>query len=433
MGAPAFTTPQSFVNGGVVGRAQLGVLLDNDRYFNGLCDRWRTVVAGVQRTNTITQEIWDGYHLLRSDAKTLYYCIVAETNAVVDLYYDYGGANETLIATANNTNPVQSGSYDLSSFDPGLYRVYARNRGTSGTTGTCWPPYTVYTGVLSYTTPPTITDGSVASYADFNKWVANDLFFNANRPPQPAFVAGTRKFIGTETSLIIWHGWIKHHNPVVRYHIKLNPYDAPGNSNNNRMRIIYGYGSALAENVIQTAVVGEHEGSHTLVNAFVDGNWYHVAVEISRDDGNGYIQTSSVYYLMTEPAAASATFTNMGELAVGQFVYGSTAGKATRLALLSSNDADINSRLLRMDFAVREAAYVDLGDSGGTWHYRLKRRYDTLYYRGTNVTLQFGDDESVTLPDVSAGYGIYNLQQASGLVYGMIYRLEGSLQFAMEA
>jgi hypothetical protein len=433
MGAPAFTTPQSFVNGGVVGRAQLGVLLDNDRYFNGLCDRWRTVVAGGQRTNTITQELWDGYHLLRSDAKTLYYCIEAGTNAVVDLYYDYGGANQTLIATADNANPVRSGSYDLSSFDPGLYRVYARNRGTSGTTSTCWPPYTVYTGALSYTTPPTITDGSVASYVDFNKFVANDLFFNANRPPQPAFVAGTRKFIGTETSLIIWHGWIKHHNPVVRYHIKLNPYDAPGNSNNNQMRIIYGYGSALAENVIQTAVVGEHEGSHTLVNAFVDGNWYHVAVEISRDDGNGYIQTSSVYYLMTEPAAASATFTNMGDLTVGQFVYGSTAGQNTRLQLLSDNDNDIDDRLLRMDFAVREAEYVDLGDSGGTWHYRLKRRYDTLYYRGTNVTLQFGDDESVALTDVSAGYGTYNLQQASGLVYGMIYQVVGSLQFAMEA
>lgn len=434
MVAPAFVAPQEFVDGQVLGRTQLGVLLDNQRYFHGLCDRWRVPSHSVERDSTVTDVIWDGFLLLDADAKTMWYHIEADTDAIVDLYYDKGGAGEVLIATANNANPVREGSYDLSGFSPGLYRVYCRNRGTTGTTGGCHAPATTYTGSLSYTTPPTYTDGNVGTHTDLNKNRANGFYFNDIKPPQAAFVGCERGFVGTETSLVIWRGWIKHRHERIRYYVDLQPTDSLLNDNNNRIRIVYGYEDALAETVLQTAVVGEHESYHDLVNVFVDDTWYQIAVIIDRDDGNDYGQDSKLNYILGSPVAADASFTNVDALTVGQYIYGSTAGQDTRLQLVSDNDANINGRLEYHRFGVRKAEYTDLGGSGGTWHYRLMRRYDTLYYRGTSVTLRYGDDESRALDDVSSSYGTFNLQQLPGLQYGMIYRLEGStLDFAMEA
>lgn len=429
--ALSYVQPQEFQTGQVLGRGQLGILVDNDQFFSGLCDAYLTVPRGVERTwigTETTLVVFDGYHWLQADAETVYY-FISVTNVdpahrtTLTLTYD-----GTTIGTTNSGDA--SGTYDASAKASGLYRVVCtatRGDGDYGATMYIRPPYTIYTGARSYTAVPTITDGNVGTAAEFNIWRANDLYFNDMVRPNPAFVSVKRGFVGDEESLSIWQGWVKHD----ANHTKLNYKVAITEITSDAEHIHLTWGGATVATITSA---GDSEGSATISGT--PGAFYEVEAVFERTAHDYHTVKATIYYLFTRPNAADAGFTNMGALTVGQDVYGDTAGQDTRLQLLSDNDDNLNGRTDRLDYTVHKAWYDDLGDAEGDWDYYLMRRYDTLIYRGTNVTITYGDDDTVSLDDTDDGDNIYrsfDLGQITGLMPGQIYKISGgTLHFACE-
>jgi len=424
-----------FEDGEMLHKMQYRVLFDNDQFFHAWADRWLPVPNGVVRTNTVTNVVWDGYLLLQSDAKTLHYHIEAGTDAVVQLYFDYGGGGQVLIATANNTNPIQAGTYDLSGFAAGLYRIYCRNTGTSGTTGTCHAPWASYTGGLSYTTPPTITDGLVSAATQFNKWRSNDAYFEAQMSPNVPTNGPNRGHVGDELSLVIWDGFVIHSEDQrrLRYKCQLSSV-----LNSNHLKCIYDYDAVVSkQTLVDISDTDMHESyADAPASTYTPGNTYRVVWQMTRaNHAYGNVAKGRVYYNMLGPVSAHSGFTVPGELTANQYVYGDTAIWDTRAELLSLNDADINGRqgMVRRDYAVRKAEYNDLGGSGGTWRYYFMRQRDVLYYRATSATLSWGDDDSQALDDYGgAGYQTLDLRSLRGLAPGAGYWIEGTMEFAAE-
>ncbi|HFD38531.1 MAG TPA: hypothetical protein ENJ31_01590 [Anaerolineae bacterium] len=434
----------AFEDGQALGRLAYSALFDNDQALHAWADRrWavpNAVVRGFIGTET-TQALWDGYHLLRSDAKTLHYAISVSSNnpaepLTVALYYDYGGSGQVKIAEISGTDSA-SGTYDLSGFAAGLYRVYARMNRTDGNHGgsaTCQAPYTTYSGSRTFTTPPTITDGAVGAAATFNIWRGNDLYFGEQISLNAPHLRVSRGYVGNEPSLLIWNGYAIHCPDHERIYYRVSLSSAAGG---NVLKGIYDYDALASKHVFATiSAAGTVEGYADLpASTYSAGATYRVVWQLSRSDvytGTG----ADIQYMFLGPAAANAGFAVPGELVVGQYAYGDTAGEDTRAELLSDNDSNLNGRqgMIRRDYAVRKAEYIDLGSSGGQWHYRLIRQHDLLYYRGSGITLRWGTDESQPLDDVgSDDYKIFDLRQLSGMPPGTIYYLDSSnLEFAAE-
>lgn len=462
MSSLSYVQPPEFETGQVLGRANLGILRDNDDYFRGLADRWRCVPYGVSRSwigDETYQVVWDGYHYLESDALTLYYHLILagrDTAGHCHLYYNWDGnigtPGGTLVVT-QSSNGTASGSYDLSTFfgtnGAGLYRVgCVQHRTADGQdenlTTVCRAPYTIYTGAKSYSSPPTITDSATGTAAHLNTLRSNDLFFQDCTPRQPAFVGMSRSYVADEHSVVIWDGWICHRSEKMHWYIGLYPGDGDTNADSNQLTIKYD-ADGTPETVTTHADNGDEWDSAELSGSYTVGNWYRVQVEMTRSShASGYGCGGAVYYMYMGPpqdaGGGEATYALMDEFVPGQWVYGSTGGQDTRLALLSNNDTYIYERLCwgaspgdRTDFAVASPGFVRLGGTD-TGDYRLQRRGDTLYYRGTGLTLEWGSNEAESIDDPEDGeeYATADLNRI-GIPHGVVYKMTGdTLEYAME-
>jgi len=166
-------------------------------------------------------------------------------------------------------------------------------------------------------------------------------------------------------------------------------------------------------------------------NGYTKGDWYRVRVTLEAD-ANDIWRLGALSYLYITAAALDGSYTVMDPFTVDQFVYGTTVGQDTRLALLTSNDASIYDRLTwgaaipgRMDFACYEPEFVGFADYWYYGNYRLKRVGDTLYYRtkGAELLLPGGETESLQDHDDTSGdYNILDLNSIN-LPHGSHYSL----------
>jgi len=476
---PDYNEPPTFSTGQVLGRANLGILFDNDAYFAGLADRYRTVnctMSNAPVAGQTTCDLWDGYIFLAADAMKFHYNFTATggTHAArvkLILYDDddtaytvdqlYPGAGATLSTGAQYVNlstdvrSARANSVAAYTFSAGIHRVRLymdlKNIDDSDCDGRFYfPPHCTYTDTASYNyaTPPTIVDGNVSSASHFNTWRANDLYFYQCRPRQPAFCSLSYSWgLGTGTdAVIIWDGWVMHRHNQLRYKVTMTPYDGSTNSDSLQMRIYYDYEGTTNQLLVDTITAnGDTEDTYDIPTGVgsgfhVPGVWYRVVIVLDRAT-DVYPAEATVTYVHTAPTDDEVGWASIDGVLVPdtQYVYGSTSGQDTRLALLSSNDSLIFERLCwnasvgRRDFAVRLPEYERLGgtDSGTL---RMIRRYDTLVYRSTggNGMMRWGDNQSMALTDYGDdGYVTLDLRSISNLQYSDQYYLE-DCQFAME-
>lgn len=429
-----------FTTGQILGRSHLGVLRDNDDFFNSLADRHIAVPAGVVRgwesTSAVSQIVWDGWHLKRSDMDTLYYYATLTNDngshpTTLTGWYDYNNDyNDTQLFT-RSSDGTSSGSTSLSSFPNGLYRVVFIATRDSGDTSydatmSIRAPYTIYTGSESYSAGPSFADASTSSASDFNTLRSNDIFFNAITPSQVAVAGLVQETTGT-SDIEIFNGWDKFHPDHRRlyYQVYLDEYDT------DNIRIYY---DADDVDGIQSTAIGTEGWTSSYWdfadNGYTKGNWYRVRVILDPSGNSGW-RLGRCNYVYITAASLDASYTVMDPFSVDQYVYGDTVGQDTRLELLTDNDASIYDRLTwgssnpgRMDFACympeikRDSFGWNYGD------YRLKRRGDTLYYRTLGAELVLPGGESISLDDYD-GSGDYNSLDLNGidLPHGEMYYL----------
>jgi hypothetical protein len=155
-----FQLPPQAISGQVLGKSYVAQFRDNMDYMSGCIDAWRPVPESVSTgyigdetawSDTYNVPIWDGWHLLRSDATLLHYYIEVSGTHTVKLYYD---GVEVASGAGNST-------YSLASKTPGFYRVHATMTRAGGTSGqTCYiaAPFTTYT-TTTYTEPARLATG----------------------------------------------------------------------------------------------------------------------------------------------------------------------------------------------------------------------------------------------------------------------------------
>lgn len=439
-------TPE-FQDGEVLCKLAYAPLFDNDQFFYGFAERYRAVAQGVKRRyigNETELIVWDGYLLLQADATDIqYYISLANDDAghpsTLTLFFDYGGVGQAEVDQLTATGYAQD-TFDASGYAAGLYRItciLTRDIGDNNYNATAVgrAVYATYTGALSYSAPPAISDGLLSSAAShFNVWRANDLYFQAQMSPNHPHVAFERTWVGDELDLIVWDGWVVHSGEHERIYYKAK---LSGVSDGDTLQGYYDYGGGDQEMFVEITDAALHESYADLTPAtFADGTMYRVTWRLTRTS-HIYNNDVTLYYAFLAPGSAGSGFTIPGDLAAGQYVFGDTAGQDTKANILSDNDTHLNGRqtLVRRDYAVRKAEYEDLGESGGTWWYTFHRQRDLLYYRGSGLMLTWGDDESLDLEEYDGDnpYWILDLRQLETLLPGSNYEISGSdLQFATE-
>lgn len=424
-----FVYPPTIVDGDVLSRVQIDAFRLNDEYFNGCANSWAAIPAGVIRGYIGDErdlEIYDGWHMLREDAKTLHYHIFADggdwQRVTVDLHYA-GQSVVSVTSPSGGGRGEKSGTIDLSAKPPGLYRVQAimsRNE-IPGGAGGIFPPFTSYTGPLSYTTPPTITDGQVSSANHFNAWRDNDHYFRAQVPANIPFTGFRGGFGGSHWVRLLWFGMIRWHPDRSRIHYKVS---LGTNKGGNQIRMQF-------DNMTHTIKAeGVTEGYWDVV-APQKGGFYPLYVYLERDDDT-VDGGAEIFYIYTSNPGVPTGYTNMDRFTAGQYVYGNTVGQNTSLQLLSDNDAAIYDRLVysdgatgRMDYAVMTPRFARLGgiDKGKL---ACSRRYDVLYYRTKKAVLKWEDDNSTALKDYEDDEPWWALNLNSlGVSVGQVYTIEG--------
>ena len=434
-----YVKPMEFVTGQVLGRSSLGVLRDNDDFFNSVADRYISVPAGQVtkwESDTLSRIAWDGWHLKRTDMDTLYYYATLTNDdaghpTTLTGWYDYNDDfNDTQMFTRSTTG-TSSGTVDLSSFPNGLYRVvFIMTRGSGDTsydaTASIRAPYTIYTGSEAYAAGPAFTDATASAASHFNTLRSNDIYFDAVTPSQVASVGMTHETTLTGT-LELFNGWDKFHPDHTRLHYRvyLDEYDT------DNIVIYYDADDTVG---IQSTSIGTEGWTHTYWDfadlGYTKGNWYRVRVVLDPSGNSGWrLGICDLLYITA--ASLDASYTVMDPFTVDQFVYGTTAGQDTRLALLTSNDASIYDRLTwgssnpgRMDFACFEPEFKGFNNQMFYGNYRLRRQGDTLYYRTQGAELVLPGGETVSLDDYS-GSGDYNTLDLNSisLPHGSYYYL----------
>jgi hypothetical protein len=455
-----YTQPPLFTSKQILGASVMNILRDNDDYFNGVANRPRAIPQGVYRdpafigTETSAFVAWEGYHLLQSDATTLHYHFTVTSESagshpiVAQLVYDYGGGNQTTIATASG-NQTASGSYDLTTdgFSSGFYRVVCyldRDDGYYNGTLAWRVPYTVYTGSLYYSIGSAlVADGNVGYASYFNIWRSNDIFFNAIEPDQIAF-AGQGMQYGEyghdDTDIVLWEGWDCWHPS--HYRMGYQCYMSH-TTNNNHITIWYDYDDTVNQQHVDITDAGTTADTWTLSSpgSYVEGDWYRVRVTMERDSGGGVNVNSRVDFLYMNAPVADSNYTVMDEFVVNQWGYGDTAGQDTRMVLLNSNDASVYDRLCptgsleRIDYCSTLPEYFNgISEDPDKGNLYLIRRKDQLYHRTKGATIHKpgGGTEGLTDYDDDNPYFVLDLNSID-LPYGSFYRIEGNeLAFAQE-
>ena len=424
----------------ILSKIPLSKLFDNSGYFHGLADTWRHAQNGVIRGyyDTSTEFIvWDGWHILQTDAKTFNYHIELANDdgghlSTLTLYYAYGQAEQVTIAS-RSSDGISSGTYDLSGVASGFYRVTAIMTRSPldisyDAVAHVRPPYTTYTGSRAFQTAPTIVDGTLSTASDFNKWRSNQLYFYDQLAPNTGFVSQYRNWNASEASLIVWDGFIFHRFRRMRYLVWLRKVEG-----GNRLRLYYDYGGAnqycFADITDTTQVV---RTADLPASVYTPGTQYRVTAVMTRSDTNVRANVR-IRYIMETPIAATTGYTGLGSLTAGQYVFGDTAGEGSRLALLSANQTNLNGRLTRRDYALRVASYEDVGDVVG-YHWVI-HRFPYLYYRGTDLIMKWADSDYESLPDTDDGANLYrvlDLRALPNMVRGVHYHIEGGSKFAAE-
>lgn len=443
-----FSYPPTLATNEGLCKVHLDAFRANDEFFNGIADAWRPVQATggkgfIGEETSLT--IYDGRHLLRADSKTFCYYIFVDggsgSNEIkLKLYYD-----NVLIDEVTTTGGYQykDTNYSLSSKSPGLYRVHAilQRDEYPGGSGGLRAPYTRYTGSLSYTTPPTITDDQTSSASHFQAWRDNDLYFRAQSSPRAAFVAVDDGYTGDEPAKWIWAGYDRFHPDHYRLQYRTQLSTTSGG---NKIKLYYDQGGGNEQSMlIETA--GWVNGYWDLSSPgnYTKGAYYRVAAQLLRTDVYTDAQ-AQIHHLMMRPLTGDASYTVMDQFVAGQYVYGNTGGQGTRLSLLSSNDTAIRDRLIyadgttgRQDYAIPSPFWPQLGGNTGGY-YTFMRQHDLLYYRVQKATLYWGDEESQGLEDYDDGashpYWILNLNSL-GIPRGSVYSIaapDGELWYAME-
>ena len=431
---PNYTRPTEFTTGQLLGRANLGVLRDNDDYFWGLAHGWRAIPGNVNDPDDV---LFDGWHYYQTDATELSYYVTMTSGTSVRLWYDYdGGFEQRKIVhrtTAGATHPgnvlvsddISKHSVTEEDRPEGLYRVYAVAIGD----GYCEPPYTTYTGGLSYGQATVPGDGGISSVGFFNRIRSNDLYFNDCKPINIAF-SGMR----ASNASPCWDGYVYHHGTRLYYRINL----PVGFGNGDDFVLWYDYGGANQQKLLHWTTYGPRED---YVDIVTDGYSYTPGTRYRVTATNNSGIVSEVQYLFIEPQTTDVGpgmlpvewgYTVMDEFTVGNYVYGSMPIATDRVALLRECDRHIFSALChsaaigRRDYAVRRPVF---GSFSGD--FRICHRYDTLLYRTTSAEMTWGDNTEHLDDYGDDGYETLDLRGLD-LAYGQVYKISGGLQYAAE-
>jgi hypothetical protein len=416
-----YQTPALAYSDQVLGKAFLSQHRDNNDYFLGMVDRWRAIPEAVW-WSWIAEEpsatIWDGWHLLTSDCKSLrYYFSVDNTGSTNScrLYYD---GVEVDGQTGSGT---KDGTYSLAAKDAGFYQVqYRVSRTDVYDPGEffCVMPWTTYTGSTSYTAG-SVSDGSTIAATDFNKLRTNGLHFYANTPRNVPFIQRKLGFTGDSNTTNLWAGRIIHYGTKLYYGVELLK---DGGSGGSYIQIFYNtYGGT------PDVVVSDHGITEGSVTVSGSGS-VNVHVVMKRSDTNGAY--GRILYLYTVPASP-LTWYPVPDYTVGQYVYGNTGGQTTAVNRLFQQQAQLASYLQRQDFATRIPAMSVLGKDW-SYDYFFVRQHDLLYYKGTALRIVHNNGVTVGIPDAADRYAIFDLNSVSGLHLGNSYTLEGTIEYALE-
>lgn len=407
----------------MIGRAYCRVFDYNDFYFQGVIDRQQNIPGSVSGPYGEGGDIiWDGWHLLEGDATLLNYGL-ENVSGTIRVHYDN-------VQIADKTTDGWW-THSLAAKDPGLYRFHIDVNGGSCTVHA---PYTAYTGGLSYQNATGSWSGA-AGMDDFDKIVANDLYFQANNPRQPAgqSVAGVMTRAGNYQT--IWEGCTQYYSNYRRVWYKVSGGNVtPGKDVYLQLlysgeHLINPGGSPPGQLLPNEPDYSDYEGYVDLSGAYTDSELYHMVARLYRANSSDRVGYGAVNYVYVGPASATA-LVNPGARTVGASVGASLDGLAT-------NDQAIYGRLIRRDYAVRKSEYPGNPGKFSTWRYYLKRRGDFLYYRGLGGKIVFaGGKKSAALQDVGedteGGYLVKDLNQVKGLHRGMDYEIHGSMEYAME-
>lgn len=444
---PNYTRPTAFSRSQLLGRANLSILRDNDDYFWGLAHGWRAIPGNLNE-EVENGTLFNGWHYYKPDATDLDYWIYkdANDNTRVHLYYDYGGTNQIQVANMNRTGALTSdtlGLYDISvggTREEGLYRVYCKAK--YGGSGHCRPPFTVYTGDESYGTPPLQLDGALSNHGFYNRVRSNDLYFNECKPTNIAFSGMARWGVGAAKN--VWDGYDYHFGTRIYYGIHL-----PGNwdDGNDWCRLYYDYGGTNEQKILDLDTGGYYASYcdiDTTSYSYTPGQRYRVTCR----SNSGFAPV--VYYLFVEPQpmdrgpgilATEWRYRLMDEFIVGDIVRGRMDWPfdplPTEISLLSDNDRHIFSALCasakigRRDYAVRSPS-VWMGGVNYTGELRIVHRYDTLVYRTSGSTMNWGGT-SQSLDDYGDdGYETLDLRGLD-MAYGQTYAIRGgTVDYAAE-
>lgn len=452
---PDYTQLQAFETGQVLSRAQLEILRQNDEYFHGLAYRWRTVpncTCDSPLAGQTSLTAWTGYVYIPADCKMLsyWYDVTGGSASVTSYLTLYASDGSTAVGTGNvaqkaaaaGVTETVSGTVNLetvlgTTITTGLYclKLRAAKDSNDDTMSLAWraAPCLLYTGSLSYTSPPTITDGNTSTAGHFNAWRSNDLYFAANQPVQGAFSGCD--IDGAAATMTLFDGYIPHFGTRVYYSVTFTLNNA-----GEKIQIVYDYGGGGQQTILETGTTGTHTSYTDLTSTHTAGTWKRVVVRLL----NGGDGTVNYLYVHPQPgdedeASTPHAYTIMPAFTVNQYVYGSTSGQNTRLQLFSNNDRHIltylceNVTVGQRIYPVRLPEYVRLGGTDKA-DLKLVRRYDTLYYRTSGAVLEWGDGQSQSLTDYDSSNGYYSLDLNSltGLAHGSVYTITGTVHYAAE-
>ena len=435
-----YSTPPTFATGERLSAYKLRLLAANDDHQNGVADALTMVPATMGRGAIGTEDdiaVFDGYlYLTQNTVKYALYLANADSGAHVHLYFDYGGAGQVEMTGAGGW--ATAGQQTIQTFDATafakntVYRIYALSSKPGGDAqyAELRYCYETYTGALSFTATNAFTDGGVSAAAHLQALADNDAFFRAIESENHPTIGHSHGYLASESSLVIWRGWVRH-----RHHKLFWKWALSTVTGTQTLKLYYDYDGGGEELVATLSTAVTEESSATLAGDFTYGTWYQVAVVMDRvDTGEG--ATGTIHYVEEGASAADAGYTPLGEFMPGQVVWGTTANMRTRLALLAANDTNLNGRLGMFNCAVKKALYPNLGaNTNGT--YAIRRRKNVLYYRGKNLTMTWGTDNSMSLNDYDGSHAFWTLDLGgvTDLAPGQVYyiaSISSEAEFAQE-